>query len=471
MRKRILKKLLLGSFLVLFITFLITGTFLFGVLVNNALHDREQMLRRNINRISDLTSVALTHESTPLTTMYRSMVDGISDNTGASIIVFDGKGTILTVSGLSKPEFVGKTLRPELSEAILRGEKLSHTGMLNGLYQETVLTVGGPMRENGKIFGGVIMNLPVPEINKMYWDLFQKMGLTVIIAVVISSALFYHISRRITTPIKKINNAVTAFSKGHFEKRVEYISNDEIGELALNFNNMADSLENLEKMRSSFVANVSHELRTPMTTIGGFIEGILDGTIAEEEQAKYLEIVLSETKRLSRLVNDLLKLARMESGETELNKRVFNINELVKQVLFKFEMEIEEKHIDIALDLDKEQCDVYADSDSITQVLTNLLHNAVKFTPNEGKITLRVWTAGAKAMVQVCDTGMGIEPEKLPYIWDRFYKADSSRSHDKKGMGLGLFIVKNIIHSHQEDIRVESTPGEGTTFTFSLARA
>lgn len=473
MKKRILRSLLVGSFSVVILTFLVTGTILFGVVTKSALQEKELVLKNNVGRISELSAVTFATNSTPITSIYRTMIDNISENTGASIIVFDSTGTIVTVSGggMSKSSYIGQKLKQDLSQPILEGRSISRTGVLDDFFKEPVLTVGSPMQENGVTFGGVIMNLPVPEINNMYWDLFYKLVGTVLLATLFSALLFYFISKRITTPIKKMNSAVKEFAKGNFQKRVEYVSDDEMGELAMNFNDMADSLENLENMRSSFVANVSHELRTPMTTISGFVEGILDGTIDEGERDKYLGIVLSETKRLSRLVSDLLKIARMESGKDSIHKKDFDVNELIRLVLIKFERSIDEKRLDVQLQFESEICSVYADSDSITQVLTNLIHNAVKFTPEDGFLHIRNWTYGNKAYVEVKNSGHGIEPDKLSYVFDRFFKGDSSRGQDKSGVGLGLYIVRNIIAAHDEKIWAESKVDQFTKFTFSLTRS
>ncbi len=234
---------------------------------------------------------------------------------------------------------------------------------------------------------------------------------------------------------------------------------------------MADSLENLEKMRSGFVSDVSHELRTPMTTISGFVEGILDGTIEKEEHSRYLEIVLSESKRLSRLVTELLKLTRMQNNEIKLDLSEFDIADLAYQALFGFEKQINDNELEIETNVPDEKIAVVADRDAITQVLTNLLGNAVKFTPQGGKISIRIWKHQARAYVEIKNTGAGIEPEKLKYIWDRFYKTDTSRNSDKGGFGLGLCIVKSIIDKHNEKIWAESVVGEHTLFAFSLKLA
>ena len=293
----------------------------------------------------------------------------------------------------------------------------------------------------------------------------------IFMAMIFSAVLFYFISKKITTPIKKISAAVKEFSKGNFEKRVQYSSDNELGELAENINHMATSIENLEKLRRGFISDVSHELRTPMTTISGFIEGILDGTIPEQSRDEYLKIVLSESKRLSRLVTNLLQISRMESGENIVKKIVFDINELVRLSLLKFEMMITSKNIEVDLTLDDEKLYVYADKDSITQVLINLINNAVKFTPDGGKISLDIKVLNEKAVISIINTGHGIESEKLEYIWDRFYKTDTSRSADRGGAGLGLYIVKRILTFHGEDISVQSVLDDFTRFTFTLSLA
>ncbi len=468
MKRSILKSLILGGLCVVMLSFIIAGSFFFSLLTDSAIDEKIEALKQNVPKISELSSIAISSDSTPIMSIYRSVIDSITANTEASIIVFDKSATIVTVSGLNKSTYVGAPMNENLAKPILKGEEYHKTGLLDDFFNEPTLTVGSPMYNNGEIFGGVVFNMPIPEIRSMNWRIFKNFVSMSLIALCFSVILYYFISKRITKPIKNMNDAVTEFAKGNFERRVEYKGEDEIGELATNFNAMATSLENLENMRSTFVANVSHELRTPMTTISGFIEGILDGTISKDEQDKYLKIALDETKRLSRLVNDLLSISKMENGEFQLNKSTFNINELVAQSLFKFESNINDKNIEVELNLADDVSDVYADSDAITQVVTNLLHNAVKFTPTDGNIWIRTWLTGKKAYVEIKNSGRGIEPEKLKFIFDRFYKTDDSRSNDKNGVGLGLFIVKNLLNHHGEKIWVDSEADKYTKFVFSL---
>jgi signal transduction histidine kinase len=231
---------------------------------------------------------------------------------------------------------------------------------------------------------------------------------------------------------------------------------------------MAVALQNIEEMRRGFVANVSHELRTPMTSIRGFVDGILDGTIPPEKQNQYLTIVKDETIRLNRLVNDLLDLARMEAGEVKLNISVFDINELVRKCVIKLESLLLEKGLTVDANFEEEDLPVKADSDSIERVIYNLMHNAIKFTPENGEIRVKTYVEKDKAIISVEDTGKGIAESEIPYIFERFYKTDKSRSADRTGVGLGLAIVRNIIVSHNETIKVESEEGHGTRFIFTL---
>jgi len=290
-------------------------------------------------------------------------------------------------------------------------------------------------------------------------------------AIIFSLIMIYIFSLRLTRPLKQIKNAAARIANGEFEKRLDIKSRDEIGELAKTFNQMAVSLQNLEEMRRGFIANVSHELRTPMTSIRGFVEGILDGTIPPERQSHYLTIVRDETDRLNRLVNNLLDLAKMEAGEMKLSIVPVNINELVRKCVINLETLLLEKNLTVDADFEEEDLFVKADMDAIERVLYNLMHNAIKFTPAGGNIKVMIRLQKGKAEVTVKDNGIGIDENELDMIWDRFYKTDKSRSKDKTGTGLGLAIVKNIINEHGQRIWVESKQGEGTSFTFTLERA
>jgi len=291
------------------------------------------------------------------------------------------------------------------------------------------------------------------------------------LVTLVSLIFSYILSRKITKPIKAIGDAAKAFSKGEFKERVKVSGRDEISKLSETFNKMADDLEKIENLRRSFVANVSHELRTPMTTIIGFIDGILDGTIPEDTHKDYLSIVLSESKRLSRLVSDLLDIVRMEEDEFKLDVSEFDINEMIRRLIIGFERRIEEKNISVNVNFSSHVCEVFADSDGISRVLTNLIDNAIKFTNDNGSIDINIKLAKSDVVVTIRNSGDGILDIDRKHIFDRFYKADKSRGINRDGTGLGLYIVKNILYMHGRDIAMNSVAGEFTEFTFTLSIA
>lgn len=341
-------------------------------------------------------------------------------------------------------------------------------------YGSIWLTVGRSFEYTGtngeNIMIVIYMHTPVAEVISARKEVLKYFLISGGVAVAIAVILTYIFSLRLSRPLKQIKNAAAKISNGEFERRLDIKSNDEIGELAKAFNQMAVALQNIEEMRREFIANVSHELRTPMTSIRGFIEGILDGTIPPKKHNQYLSIVKDETYRLNRLVNDLLDLAKIEAGEVKLSITTLNINEMVRKCVIKLEALLIEKDLSVDADFEEDELLAKGDSDAIERVLYNLMHNAIKFTPAGRKIGVSTRKLKDRIEVTVRDSGVGIDQNELDHIWDRFYKSDKSRGRDKTGTGLGLAIVRNIINEHNQTISVESQPGQGTAFTFTLAR-
>jgi signal transduction histidine kinase len=276
----------------------------------------------------------------------------------------------------------------------------------------------------------------------------------------------------IVKPIKEIIEVTDKVSKGDFGTRskVQYTDKN-ISGLAYNFNKMANEFENLEQMRKSFVANASHELKSPLTSIQGFIQGILDGTIGSEERDKCLNIVYSETKRLSAMINNMLDLSRIESGRFPIVKSRFEINELIRRIVIRFETHMLKKNITLDIRFAEEFSYVYADKERIEQVLVNLIDNAIKYSANNTKIQVLTQMQATKICVFIKDEGVGLSKKDQLLIWDRFFTVDKARTPGKsKGTGLGLSIVKKIIDEHREVILVESAIDQGTTFRFTLSR-
>lgn len=301
----------------------------------------------------------------------------------------------------------------------------------------------------------------------------------IIVAITVALWIFlaamlslYVISRRITDPLVEVISAAKDYSKGRFDTKIVYDGVDEVAELARAINDMAASLKHIDEVRNSFLGNVSHDLRTPMTTISGFVDGILDGTIPPEQHEKYLNIISHEVKRLSRLVNTLLEVSRLESG-TDLKMSDFNLSETARTVLISLESKISKKNIDISFETGEDDVYVNADPDVIHRVIFNLMDNAVKFTPEKGSISINIAPVSdgrkkRKAKFTIRNSGEGIPSEELPHVFDRFYKTDRSRGLDKSGTGLGLYIAKTSIMNHGEDITVDSVVNEYTEFSFTL---
>ncbi len=291
-------------------------------------------------------------------------------------------------------------------------------------------------------------------------------ALWVLLAAVIA---VYFITERLVHPLRDMTKAVKSFSGGKFTERIIVHGKDEVAELGNAFNNMASSIENLDRMRTSFLANVSHDLRTPMTTISGFIDGITSGAIPPDKQEYYLGVISSEVKRLSRLVSQLLDLSRLESGDRKFSFADFDIAELSRVVLISFEHKIDEKRLDVLFDSEDDSVIVNGDRDAIHQVVYNLCHNAVKFSREGGRLEIRIrHTQNKKVEISVFNEGQGIPECDIDMIFDRFFKSDESRGLDKSGVGLGLYISKTIIDAHGENISVSSVENEYCEFKFTL---
>lgn len=343
-------------------------------------------------------------------------------------------------------------------------------GRLGGIYDEQYYSVGVPMKVNGQMVGVVFASLGAQTFTQLIEATLKMFMLCALIVMAVTCVIIYFVTRRLVRPLQEMLTATQSFAKGDFSVRVPVERYDEIGKLAMAFNTMATSLSSQESSRRSFIANVSHELKTPMTTIAGFIDGILDGTIPEEKREQYLGIVSEEVKRLSRLVRSMLGIARIEAGEMKLAPTAFDINDIVCRTVFTFERAIEEKHLDIR-GLDAGKVMVNADPDLIHQVVYNLIENAVKFAGEGGYIQVNYQQEGPMAFIGVRNSGEGISKEEMPKVFERFYKTDRSRSMDKTGVGLGLHIVRSIINLHGGEIIVKSVEGEYSEFRFSLPSA
>lgn len=351
------------------------------------------------------------------------------------------------------------------------------TGTLDGTLSELSFVVSAPVIVRGETVAVVFITQSFSNGLAPYvWAIFRIFLLASLAVILASFILTYIFVARFTKPLREMSVAAKQYANGDFSSRIVvkkgYFAkqNDEVQELVVAFNSMAQSLSTLEMSRRSFVANVSHELKTPMTTIGGFIDGILDGTISEDKQTQYLKVVSDEVKRLSRLVTGMLNMSKIESGEYNLNMTSFDISQMIINTLLSFEQIIESRNLEIRGLETISQNFVKADMDMINQVVYNLIDNAVKFTPQGGYIEIFSGSDAEKNIVKIRNSGKGIEPEEADKIFERFYKVDKSRSYDTKGAGMGLFIVKTIVELHSGKIKASSVPGEYTDFIFWLPK-
>ncbi len=350
------------------------------------------------------------------------------------------------------------------------------TGDLGGSLNSIHFVVAAPVVVNDEAVAVVFATQPVVDgLTPYVAAIFKMFFIAALFALALTFVLVYLVSYRLTKPLREMSAAAKQYATGDFSKRINIkrskfriSGHDEIDELVQAFNTMAQALATLEMSRRSFVANVSHELKTPMTTIGGFIDGILDGTIEKEKETQYLKVVSDEVKRLSRLVTGMLNMSKIEAGELDLKPQRFDISEMIFRTMLGFEQLIDNKHIEVrGLDTLENNL-VTADKDMINQVVYNLIDNAVKFTPEGGYIEVSSKSDIEKVIIKIRNSGKGIPSEELDKIFERFYKIDKSRSYDVKGAGMGLYIVKTIIELHGGQIVARSEPGEYAEFIFQL---
>ena len=465
-RKSIFGRLLFFTTALLLICLLFIGTLLFSFMGDYLTKQNEKELLDAGLKIGSSTQKIIEKQNVLDKNIFKLTLDVLSSSTNAFIYILDENGNVVINSGDS----ASFTVRREFYQDVFtKGENVKYIGNLGGIFKTTMLTIGQPIKNGDKVLGAVFLSMAVPEIQQIRSDILQ-IFLTVTFFVLIIALVFnYVMSRYITKPLSQLRDAARTIAAGNFKERVEFKNTtNEIEELGDTFNFMADSIEQLENMRQSFVSNVSHELRTPMTTIIGFIEGIMDGTIPPEKHQQYLSIVLDESRRLSRLVSDLLDLSRMENGKLQLDIKEFDINEMVRLAIIKMEKRIASKDIKLTVNFQTDNLYALADKDSIARVLTNILDNAIKFTPQGGFIDIKTGKEHGKIYTSITNSGIGIAKEDIMHVFDRFYKSDKSRSLDKSGVGLGLYMVKSLLLAHGENIWAESEPNEYARFTFTL---
>ena len=401
-------------------------------------------------------------------------LDVASRISDADAVILSPKGEVLLCSNaLLGCEHQGMFIdNTEYLQKVITNGSDSFIGIIEGLYTDSRYVVAVPIinSENQMLSGIIIASTPTAGTSALMQrisNIFLSAALVVVLVAVLAVSLF---ARQQSKPLRDLSKAAYDFGHGDLNARVRLSGDysEEMEELALSFNNMASLLQKSEYQRQEFVANVSHELKTPMTTISGYVDGILDGTIPESRRDYYLRIVSDETKRLSRLVRSMLDISRLQDQPIpEDQKMHFDLEEAAGQVLITFEQKIVGKNLDVDVDFPEHPVFTFAGRDYVTQVIYNLLDNAVKFCPEGGTLGLKIREAGKKVYVSISNEGETIPPEELPLVFDRFHKLDKARTRTKDSWGLGLYIVKTIVCSHGENISVTSKNGK-TEFTFTM---
>ncbi|WP_160670473.1 HAMP domain-containing sensor histidine kinase [Clostridium sp. C8-1-8] len=400
-----------------------------------------------------------------------SVANYVSLSIGADIVVTDYRGVAISSSESKQSLLRTQIIDSKNIEDLKSGKSIEDRNGKNRAFGDSQYVYYKPIMYGDTFIGSIVMTTPLEQIKGQLKQVYTIIWVSILVALVISSIIIYYVcDRLLIIPLAKINTAAKRLAKGDIENRVYIRSKDEIGELADSFNTMAESLEEVEKNRREFISNVSHELRSPITSIKGFIAGILDGIIPLEKEKYYLGVVYEEIQRLTRLINDLLDLSAMEAGKLKLNVSEININEIIRHCTISLEQKIKEKRLKVDVVLEGQNLYVAGDRDRLIQVVNNLIDNAIKYCNENGNVKISTRSKGNKALISVYNDGATLTEKEKTYIWDRFYKSDKSRTN-KVSTGLGLPIVRHILSLHGEDIWVENKTGDkGVIFTFSLKK-
>ncbi len=468
MRKTLYLKLILAYIIFGLFGFVVVATFVSNMTMDHLKKEQADSLYREATLIANTYAVDLYRNEVSLEAV-KTQLDALDTYLDATLWIINPSGRMILDS--SSPVNVETEVVIENFDSTVTSGSNYVVGDFFHTFDETMLSVFAPITADYKVKGYVVIHKPISSIQTAANSLLTISYLMLVILFLLSLIILIFFTEIVYIPLRKITEATEQYASGnmHYEFTVE--SEDEMGYLAASLSYMASEIARSEDDQKKFIANVSHDFRSPLTSIKGYLEAMIDGTIPPEMHEKYLSIVLNETERLTKLTNSLLTLNNLNTKGIMLNKSDFDINNVIRNVAASFEGTCRERTIAIELVLTGDEMYVFADIDKIQQVLYNLIDNAIKFSLNDSIIKMETTEKYNKIFISVKDSGIGIPKDDLKLIWDRFYKSDSSRGKDKKGTGLGLSITKEIIRSHGENINVISTEGVGTEFIFSLPKS
>lgn len=470
--KSIFSRMLLISLSTLFLVFFVL-TFGLNMTYKNYItqHSKDEMLMR-ASGFEEYLKTNFNHKMTAIDIEFaRQELFRLGKYSDLQVwLVMPDKNLLLADEKISMELIKDEFKAEELSKVLSSQTPVYRESNYSSLPENKYYTLIYPIRLDNNIDLLLFLNKSVPNLNKTIEEINFFAFITIVIVTLYAGITVFTVANRLSGDIKKLNRGVKFVSAGNLEYEFSSDRNDEVGELCKNLNSMAKALRNVEDSRRKFISDLSHDLRSPITLIKGYTSGILDGTIPQEKWDKYLNIVVDEADRLTKLINDILDVSRMQAGNLKLDKSNFDINSLVLDVLDRFEQKIIEKNVTIDMKLYKGILYVTGDKTLIERVIINLVDNAVKFVPDGETIECLTSIKENKVLVGIRNTGIVIPPDKLNSIWERFTKLDSSRGMEKKSSGLGLSIVKEIIDAHGEKIDVYSKEDLGVMFVFSLAK-
>ena len=454
------------------LTLVLLGASFFALSYNYIRSETTKTMRKNAEVVAQLAPNYISDGQVASGQNFSILAQFAASTSDTDFLICGTNGTaLLTTDGALE----GKKFQipQEILTAALEQGEYSGTGTLGGLYEDKQFMIALPITSpwDGTTVGVVVALTAASSLTALWraaLALFWLAGVTVLVIAFLASS---YTTMQQVQPIHAMVQATRRYASGNFDIRMyDDGRTDEIGELAASFNAMADTLQQTEQSRREFIANISHELKTPMTTIAGYTDGILDGTIPPEKQEHYLRIISDESRRLSRLVRRMLEVSQLQSLDLAHDKKQFDVCESMRRAIISMEEKIRSRGLDVEADIPDEPVLVLGDTDLITQVIYNLLENAAKFATPGSTLYLGVTEQNDKALVSVRNRGNTIPADEIPHIFERFHKSDKSRSEDKDGVGLGLYVVKTILEQHGEKIVVTSEEGL-TSFTFTLQLA
>ena len=460
MKKHIFIKFIIGYIIFGIISFLAISLITYKMTYNHTLKNEAESLYKQANYIATSYYANVATTTSRVADSFFTQLDAINQYHESEIMLLRPNGEIII-------DTAGRTGLIEGFDSSISGNSYYFTGNFFNTYDKKMLSVIAPVINNYSLKGYILIHKSIALIQTESNNVFNYNYITMLIMLLLSALLLSLFLLDLYPPLYKLTHITGNYALGDFKHRSNIKRNDEIGRLATSLDYMASEVEKLNNYQTKFIANISHDFRSPLTSIKGYIEAMLDGTIPVEMQEKYLNIVLFETERLNKLTSNLLSLNSMNQGML-LEVSSFDINDVIKKTILTFEGTCAQKKIKFNLTFSSKTAFVSADFGRIQQVVYNLIDNAIKFSNSNSQINISTNEKGEKIFISVKDFGIGIPKDSLDKIWDRFYKTDLSRGKDKKGTGLGLSIVKEIINAHKTTIDVISTEGTGTEFIFSL---